>query len=387
MPIMNKSGVIRDMIVSPPIIFLAVWSMQVIGHTLLQRDFDKFSDHTWWLLAAATFSFILGCAFVTFTYIGCRRPNRGITPSKLRGGKRAFWILLAAYGVFGLAPIINILLDHDSISGARDAIVKGIESRNDSIVRSYYFSALLVVFAVYLISQASHYSSGFLVIGFVAATVAAISSSGRTLLLLLFTSTPVSLYLQDKIRKKTFFASFLVFLCFFLALAVLNGKGAFINDPYSQIAWNLKVYVLNGLASFNHFVTNNHPRFDGNILVPNLLRRIFELEGDAIPLVLPFVETPFPGNVYTALYPWHHDGGALGLMAGFFLIGAFSQYFYHARHKSFKHTFYYSISAYALIMTIFQDQYIQAYPSMDDGNPVSIPGIRTSPKDAQAFHY
>ncbi|WP_247536640.1 O-antigen polymerase [Ralstonia pseudosolanacearum] len=348
--------------VNPLFIFFAIWALQVLGHAVFSEDFDRFSGDTWWILGAVAPSFVAGCVISLFFSSGYKKPNRGITAGKLVGGKRAFCLLFLGYVVFGLAPLFSVMLKSGSFAEARSVIVASIQNRDSTAVGAYYSSSLLVVFVVYLFSMASRYSAGFLFAAFAVALVAAVFSSGRTLLLLLFIAVPVSLYIQKKIRFRVMMLAAFIFVCAFLGLALLNQKGDFGGGVYSQISWNLKIYLLNGLACFNHFVVENFPRFDGSVLFPNLLRKLLGVGGDASPLVLPFVETPLPGNVYTALYPWYHDGGVVGVVVGFFFIGLLNQYLYNGRRKSASLTFYYSLSAYALIMTIFQDQYIQAYP-------------------------
>ncbi|MHA6907078.1 O-antigen polymerase [Ralstonia pseudosolanacearum] len=348
--------------VNPLFIFFVIWALQVLGYAVFSGDFYKFSGDTWWIIGAIAPSFVAGCVMSLFFSTGYKKRNRGITAGKLVGGKRAFCLLFLGYVVFGLAPMFGVMLKSGSFAEARGIVVASIQNRDSAAIGAYYSSSLLVVFVVYLFSMASRYSAGFLAVAFTSALMAAILSSGRTLLLLLFIAVPVSLYIQNRIRFRIMVLAIFIFVCAFLGLALLNEKGDSSYGVYSQISWNLKIYLLNGLACFNHFVVEDFPRFDGSVLLPNLLRKLLGVNGDPSPLVLPFVETPLPGNVYTALYPWYHDGGVAGVVVGFFCIGFLSQYLYNGRRKSASLTFYYSLSAYALIMTIFQDQYIQAYP-------------------------
>lgn len=357
-----KKTKIYSQFISPPFIFLSIWTMQIIGHVLLHEDFYSFKEETWWLLAAAISAFCIGCFSASLVARQELTPNITESSGKVRATKFCFLTLAVFFIVYSVLPTIEMVATAGSVAGARAAVVEGITNYDSLAVISYYVSTLVVIFSIYIVSRSSLFTKKFIAAVLLIGLFAAVLSSGRTLLLLLFSSAPVSLYLQGRIRLKTIGLTILAFVAAFLLLAVIQGKGGEDRSVLEQVNWNLEVYFLNGLAAFNSFVSNNFPHFDGSLLLPNMFRRLFDIGGEPATLVLPFVETPLIGNVYTAMYPFYHDGGLLGLVAGFFGIGFFSQYLYRKRRKSSNHIFYYSVSVYALVMTVFQEQYLQAYP-------------------------
>ncbi|AEK62504.1 O-antigen polymerase [Collimonas fungivorans] len=357
-----KQQKIYSQLISPAFIFLSIWAIQIIGHAFLSDDFDAFQDETWWLLAAAISAFCVGCIGASVSVRQQIAPYFSESARKIKATKLCFLVLAGFFIIYSVLPTVDMVLAAGSIAGARAAVVAGITNYDNSAVISYYVSTLVVIFSIYLVSRSYLFTKTFIALALFIGLFAAVLSSGRTLLLLLFSAVPVSLYLQGRIRLKTIAVTVLLFMAAFLLLAVIQGKGGDDIEMWDQVTWNLEVYFLNGLAAFNSFVVNNFPSFDGSLLLPNMFRRLFDIGGEPAALVLPFVETPLVGNVYTAMYPYYHDGGLLGLVCGFFGIGFFSQYLYRKRRKSSNHIFYYSVSVYALIMTVFQEQYLQAYP-------------------------
>lgn len=349
-------------LLSPVVIFSALWGAQIFGQIFLSKDFYAFDNKTWRLIGIGMVSFYFGCTFASMLKFRRHRNIKYINNEFRVMAKLCFYLLFAVYIYVAIIPTINLIGRASTMAEFRSLMVERIVNYDFEAVLASYLTIWLVVYAVYLISHAEYFSGRFLFFAFSVAAIASFLSSGRTLLLLLLISMPASLYLKDKIRLKSFLASLVIFLFSFFFLAIIYDKGAGqFGSVSDKIIWNIETYFFNGIADFNYFVANGFPRFDSYLLVPNLLRKIFEL-GGSIPTIMPFVETPIPGNVYTSLYPWYHDLGSAGVVLGFLFIGFFSQILYVRRNISSRNIYYYAVSLYALIMTVFQDQYIQAYP-------------------------
>lgn len=357
----------KDWLISPTFIFLLMWSIQLAGYLAFSDMLYPFEVMTWVIVAIGVFSFCFGCFVVKLFSQPDRLAPIIANDRTLTAIKQSLFCFLILYISLGVAPLLHILLieSDGSISVARALIVEGISEHNNSIVIAYYLSSLTVVFAVYIISHANYFSRKMLTLAFVLGLFAGMMSSGRTLLLFLFSSCVIALYIQRKIRVKTIGIVMTMFIILFFAMAVLQNKGDFDDNVFEQIVWNAQVYFFNGLACFNSYVANNFPAFDDGILLPNSVRRVIDMLGiqmDLAPSVFPFVETPLPGNVYTSLYPWYHDAGISGVFFGFFAIGSLSQIFFQRRLRSNTNVFFYAVSVYALLMTVFEDQYLRAYP-------------------------
>lgn len=355
-----------DWAINPAFVFLVLWSTQVIGHIVFRDSFDAFLSTTWWIVAAGIIAFLTGCMF---SAIFCKKKNK---PNFIKNTTLPSFIgiylriLLPIYIFTVIFPEVFNLMSKPSLALAdiRAAMVDSVIENDRGVILILYVHYSVVFASLLTLSYASELTKPMAVYAASVGLIAGVMTFGRTILLLYFVSAGVTLYIQGLISKRTSFVIGLLFIVAFFAMAFFMGKGGVDNGVFENIMWNFKVYILAGIAAFNGYILSGQPDVPGLLLIPNFLKDFLSAFGtivESTPNVLPFVETPLPTNVYTALFPWYHDGGILGIVFGFGVIGFASTYLFDARYNSRTSLFLYSISLYPLIMMVFEEQYFRAY--------------------------
>lgn len=355
-----------DWVINPVFVFLILWSMQIIGHVVFWDSFDPFVTELWWILAAGVCGFLLGCLLL----LACYRCNKDNNFSKDINVPRFIDVylkfLLPAYIFLVAFPEIFNLISHSDLSLAeiRAELVNSVVENDRSVVIILYVHYLVVLASLLSLAYASKLKRRMICYVAVLGLVAGVLTFGRTILLLYFVSFGTILYFQGLISKRVFFVIGLVFVVTFFAMAYFMNKGGIDDGLFENVVWNFKVYILGGLSAFNNYVSTGEPDIPGLLLMPNFAKELLSGVGiliESTPNFLPFVETPLPTNVYTAIFPWYHDGGILGVFFGFCVMGFVSMFLFEARYNSRMNLFLYSISIYPLLMLIFEEQYLRAY--------------------------
>lgn len=343
-----------------------LWATQLFGHMAFDDSFPPFSDETILIVLMGICAFLVGCFFARFTV-------RRVKANELSGNKAppafvnlCLKILLPGYVlVFAIPQVLAYAFQPAFLPGEiREALVSSVVENDRGTVVILYAHYLAVFMSLLAISYESNGKRSVLFFLVLTGLMAALLTFGRTMLLLFFVSSGVVLYIQKVISKKLAVVIAIVFVILFFSLAYLLGKGGTDGGWLDNVLWNFQVYILGGVAALNHFVITGQPDIDGYLLVPNFLKEHLGLlgsAGDVTPNVLPFVEAPFPVNVYTSLFPWYHDAGLVGIVLGFFTIGFGSMYFFRTRYRSRLSLFIYSLSLYPVLMTVFEEQYLRAY--------------------------
>ena len=345
----------------PLSIFILEWTLQVSGLLFFSSDFYPIVWQTWVILCVAVVAYVIGWLIayavpevVSYDFFSLEKNLH-----RAKHAKTLFVFSSIAFAVVSLPTLMDIISASGSIELMRQMVIQRILERDPSYILAFYFSIFVCLTSLYAIAYGDCYSKKFkLALGLVV-TVALVVSFGRTLLLMFFVGLIFILAGRGAIKKHHVVILSLFFLFLFFLIARVMNKGG--DAPLAEmLAWNYKVYFLNGLACFNYFIANDFPRFEGVILAPNSIKRFFgEPE---VPVIFPFVETPLPGNVYTALYPMVHDFGVVGVFVGFFLIGWVTNYFYRKRRLSRDFLYFSSLIMYPLVMIVFNDQYLLSYP-------------------------
>ncbi|SDX50687.1 oligosaccharide repeat unit polymerase [Collimonas sp. OK242] len=355
-----------DWLINPIFIFSFLWATQIFGHIIFSGDFYPFVADTWIIIFGGFCAFIVGCITTKIFREKNAHVNSEYKDYVPRFVNLYIKILLPIYILFVAMPqIVNYALNSGQLlSEVRSSLVDSVVDNDRSVILVLYLHYLVVIASLLALSYASKFRKIIVIYIVISGVVAGLLTFGRTILMLYFISLSIILYFQARIGKKTVFIFGFSFLIIFFLIAYLLGKGGADNTLFESVAWNFKVYALSAVAAFNNYVAVGDPNIPGWLLVPNFLKSILGFIGinsDVTPTVLPFVETPLPTNVYTAFFPWYHDGGILGVLFGFFAIGFISMYLFRMRYKSKLNLLNYALSLYPLIMTIFEEQYLRTY--------------------------
>lgn len=347
---------------NPIIVFLIVWIFQLFGHIVFIDDFNDFDGFSLFIIFSGVISFCLaGIIFELFSWGRRTLYFDDKTPLIILIYLKFFSFLYLA--IYAIPEIFNLIILND-FGLAREMVNSAVINKDYKIIIGIYFNYIFIIFNIISFSYANRFKKKWIIYLFVIGLASCFLTLGRTMMLLYFISIATMLMMQNILNKKQLFCFFLCFVALFFSIALLMGKGASTGGVVDALIWNLKVYLLSGTAAFNNYIINSEPMIEGYILIPKYLISIINALGfdlEVADLVYPFVEIPYPTNVYTGFFPWYHDFGYLGVLIGFFIIGAITSYFYINRYKSRINMLIHAVSLYPLIMTIFEEQYMKAY--------------------------
>lgn len=346
-----------DWLLNPISIFSLIWLYQLIGHIIFIDSFHPCLIETWLIIILGFISFITGC-FITPTPASKNRKTTTKIPfiTKIYTLKSTQTLIL----IFLIIQIAFIADSDISLSKLRETTVSNITEHDNKTIIYFYLNSLITISSIFSATYISNFKKSTTIFILINCIISSLLTTGRTLIFLDFTSITTILYFQSIIKKKTIIILGIAFITLFISLAFLLEKGESESNAFEKISWNIKVYSLSGLMGFNEYIATGEPNILGPLLVPNQIKTLFNIP--PTPTSFPFVYTPLPTNIYTAYFPWFHDGGVFGVILGFVLFGFTSMYLFKRRYTNQINLFLYSISLYPLIMTIFDEQYIRAYP-------------------------
>jgi oligosaccharide repeat unit polymerase len=353
---------ITSLIISPSFILLSIWSLQFFGYFFLEEQFDPINNYTWIIVLVGIVSFLFGALFCSLLFPVKIAYN--YDPINYDAIKLSYYIFLPIYIVFAFIPSLNIFISGGSLEGIREMLITNTIERDVTTVYSTYLNYLAVLYSIYIINYSNGYSKTFLYFVFLVGLFAGISTLGRSIILLMIIACIISLFIQKKISFKIIIIICIILLISFLGFALLLNKGGQ-NSIWENLIWNFNTYIFSGLSCFNYYVVYNEPYFEDGLLLPNFIRILlenFNFNLEKSPTFLPFIQIPSDSNVYTIFYPWYHDLGILGVVMSFFLMGNIFQYLFNRRYSSLICRYFYSLSVYSIIMSIFDEQIIRAYP-------------------------
>jgi oligosaccharide repeat unit polymerase len=358
----------------PRLIFALIWLTQVAGHVFLTDVFNPIGSTTWLAVYVAVASFLCGAQSVVLL------KGSGLVAASADNDDRdsgfAAWVSrIAPYALIGFSVIVvftfSTMLGRLGLAGLqpgsyellREALIYDFKDQRTTAVLIKVFFAVVgvaIFFLCYSRTLPRIYRAAFFLLGL----GAALMTTGRLALLLLFLAASYIMYSLKVIQWRGVVVSFATFIVVFLAVAVVFKKGGENSTVFGQLIWNIQVYLLGSLSLFDFFVTNHEPIISGGTLLPNFIRTFLSHFGGEIPLkpaVYPFVANPLVSNVYTAIFPVFHDVGFAGVTAFFSGLGVLHQLlFYKQQGGQPLYRYLYALSLYPLIMTIFEEAYLSS---------------------------
>lgn len=362
------------MLFDPRFIFTLIWLTQVAGHVFLTGVFNPIASTTWLAVYVAVASFLCGAQSVTLlkgaNFLEVSAGSDG------RDADFAAWVsCIAPYVLIGCGVIVvltfSLLLSRlglaylqpGSYELLREALIYDFKDQRTTAALIKIFFAVVgvaIFFLCYSQSFPRIYRVGFFFLGL----GAALMTTGRLALLLLFLAVSYIMYSQKVIQWRGVVVSFAVFIVLFLTIAIIFKKGGENSTVLGQLIWNIQVYLLGSLSLFDFFVTNHEPIISGGTLLPNFMRTFLSCFFGEIPLkpaVYPFVANPLVSNVYTAIFPVFHDMGFAGVTVFFSGLGVLHQLlFYKQQGGQPLFRYLYALSLYPLVMTIFEEAYLSS---------------------------
>lgn len=355
----------------PRVLFLVIWSTQIVGFSLAGTDFYPIAIETW-LAFFLGISGFYGGALLTLRKKSAQRSPRVKFSVENTVIQRFFRLAMCLYFlacVVAIRQITNILgadvLSAGDFPMIRQAVIVDFLGDRElfSSIRVFYFGVGLCVFLLSYGIFLTRFQRSIL---FGVGLLSAVATTGRLYLLLYIVSSSYLLYRQKLVSKKFVAMSFAGFISIFFLVALLFDKGG--NESGSvveQLVWNVQVYFMSSLACFNNYVVSGAQETYGGILIPNVLRPAIEFLGISMaekPNLLPFAMVPMQCNTYTALFPLFHDLGYIGVFFGFVAIGFAHSFLWIKQQRSSAPIilFAYALSLYPLAMSMFEDAYFSS---------------------------
>ena len=358
---------------SPRFIFIFLWGMQVVLHAGFYDIFFPFDDVTWIAILLAMVFFNVGVSVVNYLpglqFGGV--PQAGKVSRQININ-RCLQIFLSVYvvaAVYAVFSICNLMLGGGLAELSAPLIRQFVVDDFSGDRALYGFFRILylgVGFNIFFLAFAKSLSRGQIAAILVIGLLSAVATTGRLFLLLFFTAAISLLHRNKVISTRSVFISAFAFIIIFFVIAFVFQKGEESNSVAGNILWNAQVYVMSSISCLNDFVVSRAQEIEGGALLPNPIRGVVSIFLFDIPLrpsLNPFAEVPLPCNTYTVLFPLFHDAGLLGVAMGMLFIGIFHQYLY-VRYKNSSSPlwwYFYSISIYPLVMSVFEDAYFSSF--------------------------
>jgi oligosaccharide repeat unit polymerase len=358
---------------SPRLIFLSLWSLQIIFHLIFSSEFNPFLAQTWMTVSFGVGAFVFGTFFVDWFMpqekllsqpLGSSYSIDTQSLAKYFIALYPLWVLYALSAIYFL--ILKMDMVHENLQDFRNIVVYDFNHYRflTRWMRVFYLG---VGASIFFIANAKWLTKKQLFIILFLGFIAALLTSGRLYLLLYFLAVIALLYRSKLISFKGVFIGAIGFIFLFVFIALMLGKGSDsgINSLVAKVTWNINIYFLSSLSCFNEYIAIGSPPIPGGAILPNALRTIFLDLGIAIPLrptLNPFLYVPVPCNTYTFLFPLFHDGGFFGVLIGGLLMGIVQQFLYlkFKLGNSPSWHYLYAISLYGMFMTIFEDPYFSS---------------------------
>ncbi|MES2579471.1 MAG: O-antigen polymerase [Pseudomonadota bacterium] len=403
------------MLFDPRVIFISLWTIELVAQFLFGGIFGSFANETWGVIAITIIAFLLGAQLIeskvdhsVVDKINLIKQIERFFAKNVSSGFIYITLLLFVIAAFFAIQKLFIITGVDSTvlrppECLRLKIIHDLISDREiaPILKLFTFGIAICIFYLSDVKNSTKFQIYFIIVlglFFVFAT------TGRLMLLMLFSAVTYLLYMQKAWGLKEIFFSVVSFVLLFFIIAIAlnkqtadwskninpctskncivqeifwqNTKTQIINKRsqsstsnvltiQDKLVWNAQNYLMGSLAAFNHFVATGSPSIEGGATLPNIIRKAINLTGANVkmrPAVNPYVITPLQSNTYTAIFPIYHDMGKLGVLVWFFMLGILHQFLYKLSQFSAAsiYKYFYAISIYPLCMIIFEEAYISS---------------------------
>lgn len=399
------------MLFDPRVIFVLIWLIECLGQVLFGGVYGNFEAGTWLVVAITISSFLVGAQLVDIklsskSMMKLKNHNGMLQKLNAEISEKFIYVVMFVFTLVALIALYKML----KITGIADGVARPIECLKLQIVADSLAARELativkifvmgVAISIFFLSTTTSKSKVALFILLLLGLLFSVAATGRLLLLLLFLAISYLLYSKKMWGYKEILLSMVVFIVLFSLMAVVLNKkpkfdalgaceplitksssstsivpntivsksGLLVAEEFTrsdQLKWNVQVYLLGGLAAFNHYVKTGEPHINGGAMLPNAIRKALNHLGANFsmrPALNPAVIMPLKSNVFTAMYPIYHDLGKLGVAIWFLFLGMAHQFLFKLSQSSRMSIFryFYAISLYPLVMIIFEEAYISS---------------------------
>ncbi len=359
----------------PPAVFNLVWLAVFIAYAIFVNsnagDIYEIDGRCFFVFIGGQIVFSLGGLFaIDKKKIKEKQEYRPVL--KHNFDKYFFWFLLLMLPVY--AAKLMAIVGASSINDTNAFMILRYEfTQEDADLGILKYLNYIAVFAFAVALYKFHYTDYkpitwqqklYKYSYYFIATLYAVSSTGRSYLLILF-----CLYIGFKgisggLKKSHYlFAGLAIFILFGTIAIVLKKAGGddlSFTQTIGSVFDSFTVYFVGGIYAFSAFIKDGFTLDYGE----NTFRffiALFHTIGltaqEPKNLVMPFVTTPVIGNVYSLYYIYIKDFWYFGILFNF-LWGYLHSWFYYRARKNFTYLFGYALLLYPLVLSFFQDQYM-----------------------------
>lgn len=362
-------------LINPLTLFSLVWFVQALGYLFYRDSFGVYESETWKIVILAISCFAFGSFAAQFLF----RPeyfNRlslntfSVNREKLNQFVLIFsalYVLLLLFVTFFIFTKVQLAAGGtlESMSQARDIINADFFGKRTFyyLFRFYHLGMTGILFLFCFLDKMEKKQQILL---FILGLVTVLLTTSRLFLFFYILTLIVIFYSSKKISLKQVLLCAIGFVFVFFGLALIMKKGSEeTNGLVGMLLWNIQVYLFSPLAAFNHSLKDGVVTAYGIVSIPNSLKTILNYFGCNFGYrenLLPFVNVPVRTNVYTFLFPLHHDGGKVLVGLGCFVFGFFHQIIYllNAAFRNPVTLYVFSISIYPIGISFFEDAYFSS---------------------------
>jgi oligosaccharide repeat unit polymerase len=337
--------------INPLFLSILIWVINLLGHLLFPNIFGTVTNFTVGIVFLYLFFFAVGYFLGHFPKVETRTIEN-LVPR-----------LISKYLILIFLFVLVILFYNTLSEISPESLVVYRSLVNSSFTEKNDLFWLLRLFSiVFFFANVMYFiSSGRirLLWGFVAITTSILGSGRNFLLIFLLTALGVSIRESKNNIFKIFVVSFISLVSLFGFFIVAFDKTDSNNSIIHSIFISFSGYFLNPLHGFSS-VTVNVKNWGSSFLLSEGVLNFLGINYSPVP-PMPYTDPPAVTNVYTLFWPMYHDLGVFGIIFFGLLYGFIHNYFYRGfKSGNIYLSYFYLLSLYPLIMSIFHDVYISS---------------------------
>jgi len=369
-------------ILHPSVLFSMLWLSVIVlrfifSFTIL-NELDPLSSSTYLIFFIGTLCFSLGSYLVTFS----RPRNTSSLQPKDSSPRISFLLRLIFLAIVAVGLPLYIQAEYKLFVASQiDNFFKGLRAEvsygDDNVgAVKYLVSLSFVVLGINLycfLKQRNLTNRVVFITSLLIAIVYSVFATGRTFYFLIIAIyIGVSFILKKDFSLKRYAWLMISFLVLFISIGVLYDKigntESSLKENINSASENTASYVVASLNALDYQNSKElKPNYEGDNTFRFFIKSAQQFglfpERKVTPLIQEFIFVPYPTNVYTFYSPYIGDFGKIYAWIMIFLFGALHTWVYLKAtiQKSLRFTLYYTFLLYPLLMSFFQDQYMNLF--------------------------
>jgi oligosaccharide repeat unit polymerase len=343
--------IFKTSFLNPLFLSISIWTIDLLGHLSFPSIYGQINFFTFFSVLIYLIFFFIGYLLGFLPKISAYK-NEKLVP---KNNSKFLIFILGAVLIYFFSKVLNDL-GPENLIVYRALVNSSFTEKND------LFWLLRVFSIVFFFANIMFFISNGrqrIIWGFVA-VITSLLGSGRNFLLI-FLLTAIGIYFKESKNNilKIIFISLLSILVFFGLFVIIFDKSDSNTSIFESIFISISSYFLNPLHGFTQ-ITNDFRNWGTSMLLSDGILDILGIKYNPVP-PMPYTNPPAVTNVYTLLWPMYHDLGFMGFAFFGTLYGLIHNYLYRGyRMGSIYLSYFYLLSLYPLIMSIFHDVYISS---------------------------